>query len=302
MKNIWKKAKYLRERIRLDRKTFLLYTVLRILVILTAVRCFLTQNYEGFALCLLSLILFLLPSFFEEKLKLEIPPLFEGIIYLFIYAAEILGEVNHYYTAIPGWDTMLHTLNGFLCAAIGFSLVDIMNRKSRRLNLSPLYLALVAFCFSMTIGVIWEFVEFTLDQLFFLDMQKDFIVKTIGSVTLDPTHSQIPVRISHITKTIIDTADGKTYTINGGYLDIGIIDTMKDLIVNFIGAVAFSVIGYFSVKYRDRSNSVKNIANDLMLRTLSDEELLKQREEIDKRLAESKEERTNLKNSLKTRL
>lgn len=302
MKNIWKKAKYLRERIRLDRKTFLLYTVLRTLVILTAVRCFLTQNYEGFALCLLSLILFLLPSFFEEKLKLEIPPLFEGIIYLFIYAAEILGEVNHYYTAIPGWDTMLHTLNGFLCAAIGFSLVDIMNRKSRRLNLSPLYLALVAFCFSMTIGVIWEFVEFTLDQLFFLDMQKDFIVKTIGSVTLDPTHSQIPVRISHITKTIIDTADGKTYTINGGYLDIGIIDTMKDLIVNFIGAVAFSVIGYFSVKYRDRSSSVKNIANDLMLRTLSDEELLKQREEIDKRLAESKEERTNLKNSLKTRL
>lgn len=302
MKNIWKKAKYLRERIRLDRKTFLLYTVLRILVILTAVRCFLTQNYEGFALCLLSLILFLLPSFFEEKLKLEIPPLFEGIIYLFIYAAEILGEVNHYYTAIPGWDTMLHTLNGFLCAAIGFSLVDIMNRKSRRLNLSPLYLALVAFCFSMMIGVIWEFVEFTLDQLFFLDMQKDFIVKTIGSVTLDPTHSQIPVRISHITKTIIDTADGKTYTINGGYLDIGIIDTMKDLIVNFIGAVAFSVIGYFSVKYRDRSSSVKNIANDLMLRTLSDEELLKQREEIDKRLAESKEERTNLKNSLKTKL
>lgn len=166
MKNIWKNAKYLRERIRLDRKTFLLYTVLRILVILTAVRCFLTQNYEGFALCLLSLILFLLPSFFEEKLKLEIPPLFEGIIYLFIYAAEILGEVNHYYTAIPGWDTMLHTLNGFLCAAIGFSLVDIMNRKSRRLNLSPLYLALVAFCFSMTIGVIWEFIEFTLDQLF----------------------------------------------------------------------------------------------------------------------------------------
>lgn len=133
-------------------------------------------------------------------------------------------------------------------------------------------------------------------------MQKDFVVKTIGSVTLDPTHSQIPVRISHITKTIIDTADGKTYTINGGYLDIGIIDTMKDLIVNFIGAAAFSVIGYFSVKYRDRNSGVKNFANDLMLRTLSDEELLKQREEIDKRLAESKEERTNLKNSLKTRL
>ena len=298
MKNIWKQTKYLRERIRLDRKTFLLYSVLRILVILTAVRCFFTRNYEGFALCLLSLILFLLPSFFEEKLKLEIPPLFEGIIYLFIYAAEILGEVNHYYTAIPGWDTMLHTLNGFLCAAIGFSLVDILNRKSHNLNLSPLYLSIVAFCFSMTIGVIWEFIEFTFDQFFYLDMQKDFIVRTIGSVTLDPTHSQIPVRVSNITRTIIETAGGKTYTIKGGYLDIGIIDTMKDLIVNFVGAVAFSIIGYFSVKYRDRKNDVINLAEDLRVRTLSDEDLLKQREEIDKRLAESKEERSNVKNSL----
>ena len=299
MKNIWKQTKYLRERIRLDRKTFLLYSVLRILVILTAVRCFFTRNYEGFALCLLSLILFLLPSFFEEKLKLEIPPLFEGIIYLFIYAAEILGEVNHYYTAIPGWDTMLHTLNGFLCAAIGFSLVDILNRKSHNLNLSPLYLSIVAFCFSMTIGVIWEFIEFTFDQFFYLDMQKDFIVRTIGSVTLDPTHSQIPVRVSNITRTIIETAGGKTYTIKGGYLDIGIIDTMKDLIVNFVGAVAFSIIGYFSVKYRDRKNDVINLAEDLRVRTLSDEDLLKQCEEIDKRLAESKEERSNVKNSLR---
>ena len=299
MKNIWKQTKYLRERIRLDRKTFLLYSVLRILVILTGVRCFFTRNYEGFALCLLSLILFLLPSFFEEKLKLEIPPLFEGIIYLFIYAAEILGEVNHYYTAIPGWDTMLHTLNGFLCAAIGFSLVDILNRKSHNLNLSPLYLSIVAFCFSMTIGVIWEFIEFTFDQFFYLDMQKDFIVRTIGSVTLDPTHSQIPVRVSNITRTIIETAGGKTYTIKGGYLDIGIIDTMKDLIVNFVGAVAFSIIGYFSVKYRERKNDVINLAEDLRVRTLSDEDLLKQREEIDKRLAESKEERSNVKNSLR---
>ena len=298
MKNIWKQTKYLRERIRLDRKTFLLYSVLRVLVILTAVRCFFTRNYEGFALCLLSLILFLLPSFFEETFKLEIPPLFEGIIYLFIYAAEILGEVNHYYTAIPGWDTMLHTLNGFLCAAIGFSLVDILNRKSHNLNLSPLYLSIVAFCFSMTIGVIWEFVEFTCDQLFYLDMQKDFIVKTIGSVTLDPTHSQIPVKVSDIARTIIETSDGKTYTINGGYLDIGIIDTMKDLIVNFVGAVAFSIIGYFSVKYRDRKNGVMNLAEDLRVRTLSDEDLLRQREEIDKRLAELKEERSNLKSTL----
>ncbi|MCC6095415.1 MAG: hypothetical protein LIV24_10420 [Eubacterium sp.] len=311
MPHLWKRVEYLRNRIRLDRKTFILYSILRILVIITAVRCFLTKNFEGFAICILSLFLFLLPSFFEEKLKLEIPPLFEKIIYLFIYAAEILGEVNHYYTAIPGWDTMLHTINGFLCAAIGFSLVDILNRKSSRLNLSPIYLAVVAFCFSMTIGVIWEFIEFTMDQFFYLDMQKDFIVKAFGSVTLDPTHSQIPVKVSNITKTIIETAGGKQYVINGGYLDIGIIDTMKDLMVNFVGAVVFSIIGYFSVKNRDRKDDGKgggkkigeNIAEGLRVRTLSDEEVQRQKEEMANQKQdiqqEIQEDRENLKQSIR---
>ena len=79
---------------------------------------------------------------------------------------------------------MLHTINGFLCAAIGFSLFNILNRGSKSMQLSPFYLAIVAFCFSMTVGVIWEFIEFTFDQVFLLDMQKDFIVSNIGSVTL----------------------------------------------------------------------------------------------------------------------
>ena len=98
---------------------------------------------------------------------------------------------------IPAWDTMLHTMNGFLCAAIGFSLVYLLNRGSKNVNLSPFYLALVAFCFSMTIGVIWEFVEFTMDQLFYLDMQKDFIVTAFGSVKLDPEQAQNVIRIRY---------------------------------------------------------------------------------------------------------
>ena len=276
----WKPAQWIqhqKDRIRLDKKSFFTYSVLRILVILTGIRCFFQGRYEDVALCILSLFLFLLPSFFSEKLKVEIPTLFESLIYLFIFAAEILGEVNHYYTAIPGWDTMLHTINGFLCAAIGFSLVDILNRKSKNLNLSPLYLALVAFCFSMTVGVLWEFFEFFCDQTMFLDMQKDFIVKAFGSVTLDPANQQIPVKVSNITKTVIYSADGTTTTINGGYLDIGIIDTMKDLFVNFIGAIVFSVIGYLYVKKRDNNS----IAKSLILTTLTDEELAEQEKQIE---------------------
>ncbi len=287
-----KKINHLKERIRLNKKTFTLYLVLRALVILTAIRCLFIKNYESFALCIISLGLFLMPSLLEEKLRITFPPLFECFIYLFIYAAEIMGEVKHYYTMIPGWDTMLHTINGFLCAAIGFSLIEILSRHTKRGKLSPIYLALVAFCFSMTIAVLWEFFEFFMDSHFYLDMQKDFIVKEIGSVSLDQTHSQIPVRISDITKTTIETASGETYTIQGGYLDLGIIDTMKDLWVNFIGAITFSIFGFFYELYRhgqEMKGIMKHtaeIAGNLKLSSLSDEELAAQEEEIHRRQEE----------------
>ncbi len=239
----------LRSQIREDRTSFIVYSVLRTLVILTAVRCFFQNNYEGLALCVLSLVLFLLPALFERALRINIPAGFEITIYLFIFAAEILGEINKYYTRIPGWDTMLHTLNGFLCAAIGFSLVYILNASQDGLNLSPFYLTVVAFCFSMTVGVVWEFIEFSADQLFHLDMQKDFIVGTISSVKLDPENSQVPFMIKDIANTIIETKGGEQFLVNGGYLDIGIIDTMKDLFVNLVGALTYSIFGYFYLKH-----------------------------------------------------
>lgn len=269
----------LKARISLNKKQFIAYSILRILVLLTAVRCAFTHNYESLAICVLTLVLFLLPSLFEQLLKIEIPPVFQIIIYLFIFAAEILGEVNKYYTAIPGWDTMLHTINGFLCAAIGFSLFNILNRGSKSMQLSPFYLSLVAFCFSMTVGVVWEFIEFTADQMFFLDMQKDFVVSSFASVTLDESNTQIPVRISEITKTIIETKNGDPVVIEGGYLDIGIIDTMKDLMVNFIGAIVFSVIGYF---YEAR-NKTKSVAKELMIEPLSEESIREYNENIEKK-------------------
>lgn len=268
----------------LNKKLFIWYSILRIFVILTAIRCIFTQNYESCVYCILSLLLFLVPSIFEEKLMIEIPTTFHVIIYLFIYAAEILGEVNKYYTAIPGWDTMLHTINGFLCAAIGFSLVQVLNRGSKNLSLSPIYVALMAFCFSMTVGVLWEFFEFSCDQFLYLDTQKDFIVTDISSVTLDETNSQIPIHISNIDTTTIETKDGEIYVVEGGYLDIGIIDTMKDLIVNFVGAVVFSIIGYFYEKNQEK----KSFATGLMIRTLSEEEMKEQNEEIEKNERASK--------------
>lgn len=229
--------------------------ILRVLVIVALVAQFFNGNFENVFLCVLTLILFTIPSFIERTIHIDIPDTLEVIILLFIFAAEILGEISAYYVQFPYWDTMLHTLNGFLCAAIGFSLLDVLNRNERlTFSLSPVYLAVVAFCFSMTIGVLWEFFECLMDQLFMLDMQKDTIVHSIGSVMLDPTPGgNAPIVIKDITDVIVVTADGTQQALGlGGYLDIGILDTMKDLFVNFIGALVFSFIGFFYVKNRGK--------------------------------------------------
>ena len=236
------------------------YIILRFLVLGMMVAQFFNRNFENVFLCVLTLILFLLPTILEKQLQIDLPNALEIIILLFIFAAEILGEISSYYTTFAYWDTMLHTLNGFLCAAIGFSLVDLCNRHKRvSLSLSPIYMAIVAFCFSMTIGVLWEFFECTMDVFFFLDMQKDTVVNSISSVMLDPTGSQIPVAIHDITDVII-VADGQEIPLGlGGYLDIGILDTMMDLFVNFVGAIVFSTVGYFYVKNRGSGRFAKSL-------------------------------------------
>lgn len=223
------------------------FVFFRVLTLMTLVRAAYIGNYDHIKLCILTLLLISMPSILERTLKIKLPTLMEVIILCFVFAAEILGEINHFYTLVSGWDTALHTLNGFLCAALGFALVDILNRSSRTsLPLSPLYLAITAFCFSMTIGVLWEFLEFGIDQVFLADTQKDFIVTSFASTRLGGGD---PIVIKDIVETIITTESGQVLEING-YLDIDIIDTMKDLFVNFIGALCFSIIGFFYVKHR----------------------------------------------------
>ena len=258
------------DKIKENRKLFRVYATLRLLVIATLVRCVFTQRWENVAVCVLALVLFLVPSLIEKSFSLDIPPAFEAIIFLFIYAAEILGEVDHFYVHIPGWDTMLHTMNGFLAAAVGFSMLYLLNRKSDKINLSPAYLAMVAFCFSMTVGVCWEFIECASDLFLAQDMQKDTVVQQIDSVSLDPAQDQNIVRVSGITRTTVEASDG-THVIEGGYLDIGLLDTMKDLFVNFLGALAFSILGYALVVNGGRATTRgQRLAARLLVRPDSD--------------------------------
>lgn len=232
---------------------FWTYVVLRFIVILILIRCILRGDIESAFVCVLVLVIYLLPQFVENRLNIDIPTTLEVVIFVFVFAAEILGELQSYFIKYSNWDTILHTSSGFLCAAVGFSLVDLLNRSDNvKVQLSPGYLAITAFCFSMTIGILWEFIEFSADRLFLLDMQKDTIVNQISSVSLDPTNSNISITVKGIRDVILVTDSGEQALGLGGFLDIGLYDTMEDLFVNFVGAVVFSVVAFFECKSEKR--------------------------------------------------
>ena len=235
----------MREKRKDEPVVFAVYFVLRALVLLTMVRSIFLGNYEHMMLCVLTLVLLLLPSLIEHTLDIELPDLLESIILVFIFAAEILGEIDAFYINIPFWDTILHTTWGFLCAGIGFALFDILNRSdSSSIRLTPLYMAVSAVAFSMAVGACWEIFEYLADCFVGVDMQKDTLVTAINTVWLDPTNSNITIPVNDIVSSQINLANGEVIAIPGGYLDIGIHDTMADLIVNLIGALVFAVIGF----------------------------------------------------------
>lgn len=268
MKNKEKKGKFsFHKELRRIRKennksSIAVYFILRALVILCMILELLRGDMNNAFLCLLSLILFLLPFFIEKRFNIELPNTLEIIIMLFIFSAEILGEINNFYGTIPYWDTILHVINGFLAAGVGFALFDLLNNNIKSISLSPIFVSIMAFCFSMTIGVLWEFFEFAFDRYFLTDMQKDRIVDKISSVELNPENENIAIIIDNIEYTVVYSKDEKgnikETKIDGGYLDIGITDTIKDLFVNFIGATCFSIFGYLYIHNRDKYKFVNN--------------------------------------------
>ncbi len=168
--------------------------------------------------CLLGLVVIGLPSFLEKKWSFEIPNYMSILYFLFLYCAIYLGEVRNFYYVVPHWDTILHAFSGAMLGAFGFTLVSILNDSSKvKVALSPLFVCLFAFCFAVAVGALWEIYEFTGDSLFGLNMQK------------------------------FRTADGM--------LLIGraaLSDTMKDIIIDSVGALVVVAIGYLTMLKRKK--------------------------------------------------
>ncbi len=230
------------------------YLVLRAVTTVVAVISTVSGEWESAMTCLLTLALMMIPSFLDRRMRITLPTAMEIIMVSFVFAANILGEIAAVYESFPLLDAILHTLNGFICAGVGFGLTDILNSDERvRVNLSPLFVCLFSFCFSMTAGTVWEFFEFGMDMLFGTDMQKDAVVNTINSVLLTGGGGEV-THIRGITETAVN---GAPLGVNG-YLDVGLLDTMKDLVVNFLGAVSFNTLGYFYLRGRGRLSGLVN--------------------------------------------
>lgn len=222
------------------------YIIIRLILVSLLTAGILNGKWENVMTCVLTLGLLMLPLFIDRKLSVALPSVLETIVVLFVFAANVMGELGAFYEKIPIWDSLLHAVNGFICAGVGFGLTNILNRSERvKLSLSPMFVCLFSFCFSMTVGVVWEFFEFGADMLFEKDMQKDTVITAIHSGLISGKPNVI-MHIRDITSTVVN---GENLGING-YLDIGLIDTMKDLLVNFVGAAVFDTIGWFYLKGR----------------------------------------------------
>lgn len=245
--------------LREHKSSFIVFSILRALVIAVMIHQVIIGEFENVYLCLLTLLLLFVPSIVQVHFKIELPPTLEIIILCFIYAAEILGTINSFYVIIPFWDVLLHTINGFLAAAIGYSLIWLLNNNDRQhINLSPLYLCLVAFCFSMTIGVIWEFFEYGLDLFFNMNTQRDTLITTFNSGLIDPANFNGSSTIKDINSVVING----TPLSAKGYIDIGLIDTIEDMFVNLVGALVFSIFGFFYA----RSKTNKHVEHFIPLK------------------------------------
>lgn len=179
--------------------------------------------------CILGLLAMFLPVLLARRFEFRLPSTMYVVFVLFLYAAIFLGEVRSFYYTVPHWDTILHTFSGGMLGALGFSLVSWLNKdKHTTLQLSPLFVAIFAFCFATALGTLWEIYEFTFDSILGLNMQK------------------------------FSLEDG-TQLVGRSALS----DTMKDLCVDVLGALVVTTVGYLSLKMK--RSRCKNGEEDAVL-------------------------------------
>ncbi len=200
--------------------------IVRGLLVFAFIEAVVYERYENLFIIVLTFIMTFYPAILENKLRVYLPSSLQVVITLFIFASQFLGELKDFYYKISWWDEMLHFISGSILGIIGYMFVYFLNKKHiKETKLSPFFVTMFAFCFALTMGVIWEIFEFTADRLLNLNMQK--------------------------------------FRLPG---EDGLVDTMTDLIVDAIGALIVTTIGYIYMKDKKKILSRKGKMNEWIIK------------------------------------
>lgn len=237
-----------------DKPTLILRCVLTAIVIVLFVLCLVIKNTKHAAYCVLTLVIFIIPPLLSFIGKFHIPRFLEISILLYTFTAEIFGELFNLYIDFPPFDSILHFLSGLIFLFFGVGLINVfMKEKNYIFTLKPMLVVLFGICLTLSIGVLWEFFEYSGDHLFGLDMQRDKVVNSFNTVNLDETKTNTPVRVEDIRDVKLVHSNGEEESLGlGGYLDLGVYDTMKDLFFALISSLFNSIFLYIYLKSKGK--------------------------------------------------
>jgi hypothetical protein len=236
------------------KRKFILYVVTRMIFILVGVISLLFEDYLTAFLCAIALVFFLLPTFLYNKFNIKVPSALEISAVLFTFMCVVGGEIGHFYAQFPLWDKIFHTFSGFLIAAIGLAFMDFFTkRKSSVFRLTPFFAVFFAFFFALGVEVIWEVFEYLVDTLTGVtDMQADYYIDYFTSKKAGGETNPVPIIVGGIKDVVITFEDGREPLVLHGYIDVGLADTMHDLIVGAAGALLFCAIEFVALVKRDK--------------------------------------------------
>lgn len=260
----------------------ILYYLLQVLTLMTAIASLVMYivKREGLEttanqifMCVMALICINIPAFLEKKFKFYIPNYISIILYVFIFAHYVLGEVLRVYDHSIVFDKILHTTSGVIMSFIGFSFIFMLNKiNPEKMKLSPFFIVLFTFCFTMTTEYVWELFEYSADRLLDLNMQRwqDGITETLenGSVI-----SSVPY-------------------------GSGLKDTMGDMTVNILGCLGVCVYALVGMKLKPDwfdgkliltdhqidALAAQKASEDLVLNTENNDEIIEKPDEIAKEI------------------
>lgn len=175
-----------KDRTAVEKREFMFVNFFRVLLILAIVGTIFTANWLNLMITIFTLALTYLPSKIAERSHIYLIPEFHLIILIFVFAAMYLGEYHNYYLKYWWWDILLHTFSGVILGFVGFIFIFMFN-KEQKINvlLSPTFIAIFSFTFAVTIGALWEIFEFSMDEIFGMNMQKSGLVDTMWDLIVD---------------------------------------------------------------------------------------------------------------------